>query len=71
MSLEIVKAKNTPAGKGLRTAYQSLLVILPLVIAVVTVPEFKSAVEGNISWTVAIVPVLTGLLAYIQNKANK
>lgn len=63
-----MKDKNTPAGKALRTAYQALVGVVPLLATILSVPELRDAANGLVAWTTAIVPVLAAVVAYFQNK---
>ncbi len=66
-----VQFKNTAKGKGVRTAYQVLVAWLPVVLGVLTLPEVKDFVEGNTVGTGAIVAVIAGVVAYLQNRQGK
>lgn len=63
--------KNTPLGKGLRTAYQTAVALAPFVLMVITIPEFQALVRGEMAVGAALVPVLAGVLAWLQNRAGK
>lgn len=63
--------KNTAKGKGVRTAYQVLVAWLPVVVGVLTLPEVKDFVEGNTFGTGAIVAVVAGVVAYLQNRQGE
>lgn len=63
--------KNTPVGKAVRTAIQVYIALVPLVTVVVTTPEFKQAINGEVVWTAALFPVLVAGVTYIQNKLGK
>jgi len=60
--------KNSPSGKALSTAYQTLLGVVPLLATVLSVPELREAANGTTAWSVAIIPVLAAVVAYLQNK---
>lgn len=59
--------KNTPFGKGLRTAYQALGAIASLLAVILAIPELRGAVDGTIPLYMAIVPVVAGLISWYQN----
>jgi hypothetical protein len=63
--------KDTPFGKGVRTAYQTLLALAPFVLAVLAIPEFQALVRGEMAVGAALVPIVAGLLAWLQNRAGK
>lgn len=71
MSLKIEEFKDTALGKAWRTTYQSLVTIAPFMLALLNVPEVKTAIENPATWSLATWPVLVFLFTYIQNKANK
>jgi hypothetical protein len=63
--------KNTPFGKGVRTAYQTLLALAPFVVMVLAIPEFQALVRGEMALGAAAVPILAGVFAWLMNKAGK
>lgn len=63
-----MKDKNSPAGKALRTGYQSLVAVLPLITTILAIPELRDASNGLVAWSTAIVPVLAAVVSYLQNK---
>ena len=63
-----MKDKNSPSGKALRTAYQTLVAVVPLLATIISVPELRDASSGLVAWSTAIVPVLAAVVSYLQNK---
>jgi hypothetical protein len=73
MSLPTIQSKNTPAGKGLRTFYQSVIgIIVGLAAVVWAVPGVPEAVQAyllqNALPLLLLLGVPAGLVSYIQNK---
>lgn len=68
-----VKMKNTPAGKGLRTAYQSMIgLVIGLFLTIWAVPGVEEAVvtyvRENIIQVVLSVGIPSGFVAWLQNR---
>jgi hypothetical protein len=68
--------KNTPAGKGIRTAIQTVAgLVIGLVSVIWAVPGVPEAVieyiRENALLIVASVSIPSGLVSYIQNKLGK
>jgi hypothetical protein len=68
--------KNTPAGKGIRTAIQTVAgLVIGLVSVIWAVPGVPEAVveyvRENALLIVASVSIPSGIVSYLQNKIGK
>lgn len=67
VNIKALTNKETAVGKGIRTAYQSLV---GLVIAIWAVPGVSEVVIEH-AWQFVALVVPAGVVSWLQNKFNK
>lgn len=66
--IKIITDKETPLGKGIRTAYQglgALVISFPFIIAL---PQVQELIKTYPTGFVLYLNALAGIIAYFQNK---
>lgn len=60
--------KNTPIGKAVRTMYQAFIVIAPLFLGIVALPEVQAFIAANLEWVLPALAPIIAIVTYLYNK---
>lgn len=60
--------KNTPFGKAVRTLNQAFIVIAPLFLGIVALPEVQGFIESNVTWVLPLLAPIIAIVTYLYNK---
>jgi hypothetical protein len=66
-----VDFKDTAKGKAIRTLNQAFIVVAPLFLGIVTLPEVQTFISNNVTWIIPILAPLIAIVTYLYNKAEK
>lgn len=62
--------KYTAGGKGIRTAVQAYVVVVPIMLGVLALPEVQIFIKDNLPWLLPLLPPLIAVVTYLHNKAE-
>lgn len=63
--------KDTNFGKAVRTLNQAFIVIAPIFLAIVALPEVQTYVEANLTWLLPLLAPVIAIVTYLYNKFGK
>lgn len=63
--------KNTDFGKAVRTFNQAFIVIAPIFLGIVTLPEVQAFIASNVTWILPALPAAIAIVTYLYNKYGK
>lgn len=63
--------KNTPFGKAVRTLNQAFIVIAPLFLGIVALPEVQAFIASNLEWVLPALAPTIAIVTYLYNKYGK
>lgn len=63
--------KNTDFGKAVRTLNQAFIVIAPLFLGMVALPEVQAYIASNVTWILPALPATIAIVTYLYNKYGK
>jgi hypothetical protein len=63
--------KNTDFGKAVRTLNQAFIVIAPLFLGIVALPEVQTYIASNITWLLPLLAPSIAIVTYLYNKYGK
>jgi len=70
--VKVVEFKDTRLGRTIRTFNQVFILMAPVFLAIVGLPEVREFVINNVTWLVPLLPpavaIVTFLYNYIQDK---
>lgn len=60
--------KNTPFGKAIRTLNQAFIVIAPIFLGIVALPEVQAFIAANLDWVLPALAPIIAIVTYLYNK---
>lgn len=63
--------KDTPFGKAVRTFNQAFIVVAPVFLGLLTLPEVQTYIANNITWLLPILPPAIAIVTFLYNKLGK
>ena len=63
--------KDTPFGKAVRTFNQAFIVIAPIFLGIIALPEVQEYIAGNITWLLPILAPAIAIVTFLYNKLGK
>lgn len=68
---DIADSKSTPRGKAIRTAQQTFIVIAPVFLGIVLLPEVQAFTQEYMAVLVPFLVPLIAIVTYLHNKFGK
>lgn len=69
--MEQTQYKNTPLGKAVRTFKQAFIVIAPLFLGIIALPEVQQYIADNVGWILPLLAPAIAIVTYVYNKLGK
>ena len=63
--------KDTNLGRALRTFNQALIVVIPIFLGIVALPEVQSFIAQNVAWIVPALAPIIATVTYLYNRLGK
>lgn len=63
--------KDTPFGKAVRTLNQAFIVIAPVFLGIIALPEVQTYIANNITWLLPILAPAIAIVTFLYNKLGK
>lgn len=63
--------KDTPFGKAVRTLNQAFIVIAPIFLGIISLPEVRQYIANNFTWLLPILPLAIAIVTFLYNKLGK
>lgn len=63
--------KDTPFGKAVRTLNQAFIVIAPVFLGIIALPEVQEYIANNITWLLPILAPAMAIVTFLYNKLGK
>jgi hypothetical protein len=63
--------KDTPFGKAVRTLNQGFIVVAPIFLGILALPEVQAYIASNLTWLLPLLPVAIAIVTFLYNKLGK
>lgn len=63
--------KDTNIGKAARTFNQVLIVVIPIFLGIVALPEVQTFIAQNVAWIVPALAPVIAIVTYLYNRLGK
>ena len=63
--------KDTAFGKAVRTLNQAFIVIAPIFLGIIALPEVQEYIASNITWLLPILAPAIAIVTFLYNKLGK
>ena len=63
--------KSTNFGKAVRTFNQAFIVIAPIFLGIIALPEVQTFIANNVAWVLPALAPVIAIVTYLYNKYGK